>query len=70
MRLFREAPVRRWIIPESDQVLDSGDTVGEAAEIFGAQMYLMWDPTLPGPGQTGCAAATSVEKTENGSALN
>jgi hypothetical protein len=31
--------------------------MGEGAEAFDAIMYVMWDPAIPGPGQTSCKTA-------------
>lgn len=33
-------------------------TVGEFQRFFKARTFLMWDPSLPGPGQASCTAAT------------
>ena len=33
---------------------------GEVADRLSAVMFLMWDPSLPGPGQSTCAAASTV----------
>jgi hypothetical protein len=40
--------------------LSTGSPIGETVYSFGATMYLMWDPALPGPGQNACAAASNV----------
>jgi len=37
---------------------------GEAAEVFQATMYLLWDPQIPLVGQTICSAASSSFNTE------
>lgn len=42
--------------PNVELALSNGDPVGEAATIFGATMYIMWDPALP----SGCAPADKV----------
>jgi hypothetical protein len=34
---------------------------GEVADRFSAVMFLMWDPSLPGPRQSTCAAASTVK---------
>jgi hypothetical protein len=46
-----------------DTAVDSPDvpliaTYAEEQRLFSATMYLMWDPTLPGPGQAACSAAS------------
>jgi hypothetical protein len=52
--------------PGADLVLSNGAAVGEVATTFAAQMYLMWDPALPGPGQNNCHAAFSVPNLATG----
>jgi len=35
--------------------------LGEAADAFGATMYLMWDPAIAGTEQPSCAAASTIQ---------
>jgi hypothetical protein len=40
--------------------------MGEASISFTATMYLMWDPALPGPGQSSCAPAVTTKSAQTG----
>jgi len=55
----------RSIATPYDTATDSPDvpliaTYAEEQRLFSAKMYLMWDPTLPGPGQAACTAASDL----------
>jgi hypothetical protein len=55
----------RSIATPYDTATDSPDlalvpALAEEQRLFSATMYLMWDPTLPGPGQSSCSAASST----------
>ncbi len=57
------SPLQTGDYPSLNLALSTGAPIAESEYTFGASMYLMWDPALPGPEQTGGCHAASNDPT-------